>query len=169
MRIVRAGQSAQSREREREEKRGGRKYDSRVVCLFDTASTTKNTTFFFFLLNYISNDVFVEKILNKREIKKMRECYRLKSVDILAPYWLPFTWHTSPTLLVQYLRRSTTRSKYTKLTSIAKSHTSNWKMNDMLRLERTFSFRQACWNKIIEQFFTETEIYSKWKKTLLHH
>ena len=66
MRIVRAGQSAQSREREREEKRGGRKYDSRVVCLFDTASTTKNTTFFF-LLNYISNDVFVEKILTREK------------------------------------------------------------------------------------------------------
>ena len=137
------------RESKREEKRGGRKYDSRVVCLFDTASTTKNTTFFFFCL-ITSRMMFLLRKSWQERNKKMRECYRLKSVDILAPYWLPFTWHTSPTLLVQYLRRSTTRSKYTKLTSIEKSPTLNWKMNDMLRLERTFSFRQACWDKVIE-------------------
>ena len=65
MRIVRAGQSAQ-RERKREE------VENMTLEWFAslTLPPPPKTPLSFFLLNYISNDVFVEKILTKREIKR---------------------------------------------------------------------------------------------------
>ena len=101
----------------------------------------------------------LSKSWQETDSKKMRECYPLKSVDTLAPYWLHFTWPTSPTLLVQCLKRSTNRSQFSKLTSIAKNRTLNWKMSDMLRLGKTFSFRQACWDNK-KTFFNKRKFFS---------